>query len=439
MDWISPQARRRVGLAGVVIGILGVASAKADEPPQHGEIRVARLIRELGAGEFARRPQAEEQLAGSGASARRSLEEALHDDDLEVRLRAKRVLERMQLDELWAGARLNYSAAGQPASKVLSVLAAQSGNHIHVGDPYGNFAEKPLEVEFNDVGYWQALDEVCHLTGNRIRPHYDAHTPGIVVSAGSEGKYPRAYGGPMRAQIIGARREFVEELNYEERKADLKHVFQISLQLTWEDRFRLVGYATQPVLVEAMTDNGAVITAAQSANPGWNASGRGLRQVTATMKLNPVPMTAKTLDVFRIKWGLIAVGEMAVLDMDQVEPQKVYSQDDVAVRIEAVEKQSGSKYAVTLSIARDLAMPEPQEVVCQEYDVELLDAGGRPFRLQDQSPALTDRGVQLKLSFAGELPDSEPRSMTLRYPRVRARREVELVFRDVPLPVGRPD
>ena len=108
-------------------------------------------------------------------------------------------------------------------------------------------------------------------------------------------------------------RVFIEEINYEEHKAELTHSFQINLQFNWEDRFRLVGYAGQPELVEAVTDNHVTISPAQPASAGWNATTRGLRQVTASIKLNPVPVTARTLETFRIKWGLVALGEPAIL------------------------------------------------------------------------------------------------------------------------------
>jgi hypothetical protein len=409
------------------------------DPPERGEVRVARLIRELGAKEFSKRQAADEQLAELGAQSRAQLEQALKDDDVEVRLRAQRLLQRLKLDELWTTASVQVPANGEPASKVLLALAAQSGNHVYIGDPYGNFSDKKLDADYASVSYWEAVDDICQRTGNRIRPHYDMHTPGIVVSAGAPGSFPRAYAGPVRAQIMGARRVFIEELSYEEQKAELTHSFQVNLQFTWEDRFRVVGYATQPELIEAVTDDQAVVSAAQPAGGGWNGTTRGLRQVAATLKLNPVPITSKKLAVFRIKWGLIAVGEPAVLEIPQLDTERVYSQDDVSVKLEAIEKQPTAKFIVSLNVVRDLAMPEPQEVIFQEYEVELLDAEGRTLRVQSQTPALSDRGVQLKVAFLGESGQGEPKSLRLHYPRQRARRDLELVFRGVPLPVSRPE
>lgn len=438
MEWISLRVCRFSGMPALAMLLLLASSDVCAQPPDRQDVRVARLIRQLGASDFVERQQADDQLTRLGSRGRASLEAAATDADVEIRLRARRLLDRLKLEELWTGASVRIAARGEPASKVLASLAEQSGNHIHIGDPYGNFAEAKLEMDSSAVSYWQAVDDICGKTGNRIRPHYDMHTPGVVVSAGAAGNFPRAYGGPVRAQITGATRVFIEALNYEEQKAELTHSFQVSFQFMWEDRFRIVGYSSQPELVEAVTDNKVVISSAQSAG-GWNATSRGLRQVTASLKLNPVPVSARTFDVFRIKWGLIAVGEPATLDIPQIAAEKVYCQDDLSVRIDAVEKQSAAKCTISLSVLRDLAMPDPQEVVFQEYEAELIDAEGRAFRLQSQNHALTEHGVQLKLTFTGESSDSEPQSLKLHYPRLRARRDVELVFRNVPLPVGRPE
>jgi hypothetical protein len=444
MDWISPRVCRLAGIAAsLVLLLLPVRVAAqppaAEEKPAAAEVRVARLIKDLGAGNFTTRNSAHGQLSKLGPESLPQLEKALHDSDPEVRLRAGQLLERLKLDTLWAASRVEVRLAGEPASKILLAMAEQTGNHIHVGDPYGTFAEEKIDVDYSGTCYWEAVDDVCRRTGNRLRPHYDTHTPGVVVSSGSPGEYPRAYSGPVRAQITSAKRHFVEELSYEERRSELSHSFHVNLQFNWEDRFRIVGYATQPELVEGVTDNGVIISAAQPSSGGWNATSPGLRQVTASLKLNPIPVSAASLEVFTVKWGLIAVGEPATLEIAELAPGKVHAQDDVAVKIESVEKQAAGKYIVTLNVLRDLSMPDPYEIVFREYDVQLIDRHDQPFRVQNQTPALTERGVQLRITYHGESAESEPKLLKVQYPRLRARRDVHLTFKNVPLPVGKPE
>ncbi len=289
--------------------------------------------------------------------------------------------------------------------------------------------------------YWQAVDR-------NLRSRWQPHPPALRhAHAGHRGqrRHDRqvsasAYGGPVRGEITSARRVFIEELNYEEQKSELTHGFQVNLKFTWEDRFQIVGYAGQPELVEAVTDNHVVLLVRATLGKCLE---RHYARIAAShgqhLKLNPVPVTAQSFDMFTVRWGLIAVGEPAVLEIKEVRTAKTFAQDDVAASITAIERGPGGKLSLTLSVTRDLAMPDPREVIFQEYTVEVMDGDGRKFRVQSQSPSLSDTGVQLKLALVGESPNSEPVLIKLHYPRIRSRRNVELTFRNVPLPTGKPE
>lgn len=440
MDGISPRVWRPArSLAAALAVCVSVSDATVAQPPATEPVRVANLVKDLGDANFATRRGAHQRLAHLGAAGRAELEKSLASADPEIRLRAGQLLEAIRADELWAPRFVTLSVTEKPASEILKQLAAQAGNHIHVGDPYGQFAEATLSVNFAAVEYWQAIDDICRLSNNRVRPHYDAHTPGMVVSAGSPGGFPRAYAGPVRGLITSAKRHFVEDFNYEEGKSDLTHNFHLNLQFNWEDRFAIVGYATQPELVEGVTDNGVILSAAQPSGGGWNATSRGLRQVTASLKLNPVPVTAKTLETFTIRWGLIAIGEPKTIEIKNFAVDKPHAQDDVVVGLDAVEEPTAGKFILTVNVQRDLALPDPQEVLFREYEVELLDQNGTSFRVQNLSPALTDRGVQLRVTFLGDSADSKPGLLKLHYPGLRTKRDVHLTFRNVPLPAEKPE
>jgi hypothetical protein len=379
-------------------------------------------------------------LAKLEPESRRQLTEASQSTDPEVRLRARLLLDRYKVQDLWSAGSVRCDSRGKPALEAFAACAEQAGNHVLVGEQYGPFNNAKLELDLSGgTHFWPAIDQLCQATGNRVRVHYDAHTPGIVVTSGAAGKYPVAYAGPIRAQITGARRNFLEDLDYETLKSDRTHTFQFSVQLIWEDRFRLVGYTSQPELVEAVTDTKAVVTAAQATQGSWNVAGTGTRQLTTTLRLNPPPASAKAFDVLKLKWGLIAVGDMATIQIDEPEARKVCQQEDLTLTIDSFERPATGRCEVTLTVARELAIPDPQEIVFQENKVELLDQQGRAYRLVDQTNSLSEQGVQVKLMFAGETPTSEAKQLRFSYPRVRARRDVELIFRDVPLPTGRPE
>jgi hypothetical protein len=84
-------------------------------------------------------------------------------------------------------------------------------------------------------------------------------------------------------------------------------------------------------------------------------------------------------------------------------------------------------------------MPDPPESLFQEYTIELFDSEGRACRLQSQANALVNGGAQFHLIFCGDFEQATPKTLRLTYPQIRDQREMPLIFRNVPLPVARPE
>ncbi len=421
-----------------------VGTSRSDEvnssdAARDGEPRVARLISELGSDSFSARTYASQALADLGPDARVALELASLNNDPETRLRASELLTRLKARDLWAAAKVDPPTGKVSAATVLAAMADQSGNRVLLGDQYGNFHDEEIEFDRPLATFWELMDDVCRKSGNRVRAHYDARQPGLVVVAGVPAKFPLAYCGPVRAQVTSARRVFTEELDYEDLDSEKTHTFQLTLQMTWEDRFRLVAYRSQPELLSAVTDTGIELSASQVAGTGWNVAGSGTRQLTMSLRVHPPATTARKLDTLKLKWGLMAVGDMASLDVTNWQSTDPHYQDDVELIVESAQVTPGGRCEMSIVINRDLMMPDPHEIIFQENELELFDEQGRPFRKQGQTNSATDTGSRSKLTFVGESADAVPARLRLSYPKLRAQKDMEIVFRDVPLPVGKPE
>jgi hypothetical protein len=433
----------RRNLLALVVLSLGLApvGAMAAEPnaASPGGERVAALIRQLGSESYLKRQQASDALERMGAATRQHLEQAATSDDPEVRLRALALLRQIRIQELWSPAIITYQCDQAPAATVVEALAGQSGNRLLVGDQYGSFQDAVVTLDYPDGSFWEVLDDLCRQSGNHVRSHYDTRNPGLVLVSGAPGKNPVAYAGPVRALLTSARRVFIEELDYEDLDSEKTHTFQLHLQMMWEDRFRLVAYRAQPELVEAVAKNQRALATTQPASNSWNVANQGTHQLTMELRLHPPTTQAQSLDRLKLKWGLIAVGDMATLEVDDLTSTAPHRQDDLQLIVESVQESPGGRFELTLLAERDLVIPEPQEILFQENDVELVDQQGRPFRKQGQTNSLAERGARIRLSFSGESPDSKPQQLRFTYPRIRAQHDLEIEFRDVPLPVGRPE
>ncbi len=425
-----------VGLLALIALTTSIPSIAQESPP---EIRIARLVKQLGSEVYAERKQADEELAALGFESRRQLELATQSTNAEIRLRATDLLKRIKLKEIWLPGQAQLNLKNEKASKALSSLMEQTGNHILRGDSYGAFHDADVSVQVEKAGYWATLDDLCRQSGNHIRPNFDVREPGLVVVAGPPGKNPVAYAGPLRAQVTSARRVFIEELDHDDQKSDVTHTFQINFQMMWEDRLQLVAYRSQPDIVEAITDTKVSLTPVQSSNTSWNVAGSGTRQLTANLRLSPPPAQAKQLDKLVLKWGLVAVGDFAAIDVTDLNSKENHCQDDVQLVVEEFEERSSGRYDVTVLVTRDLAVPDPQDIVFQENRFELFDDKGHSLRSQGQSNVLTDRGARQKLTFTSETGQEKPKVLRLTYPRLRSQQEMELTFRNVPLPSARPE
>jgi hypothetical protein len=425
--------------AATILLVVRLPAARAQAPPDDGQIRIARLIRQLGSESYRDRFDAGDALEKIGPECRRALEAATLSDDAEIRLRAADLLKRFKADDLWLPGLVSCSGRGQPASQVLATVAEQTGNHLTLGAPYGSFTDAKVDLDYPAGQFWPVVDDICRQTGNQVRSDFEGHHRGAAIVAGSPGKFPTAYSGPLRAQITEEARDFSEKLHFTDGRSEQSHNFEIELNVRWEDRFHPVAARALPEVVEAITDTGVRLSAPASGGNSWNVLGASERQFSARIKLNPPPMSARQLDRLVLRWGIIAVGDPTALTIDDLTSHQTVRQDDVEATIERIERHETSQMEICLLVARDGALPEPQDVLFQEYVAELFDAGGQTIHLQSQSNLLTERGAQLRLTFGGDFAQNPPKTLRLTYPRIRDKRDVELVFRHVPLPTGRPE
>ena len=227
--------------AATVLVVARLPAARAQAPPDEGQIRIARLIRQLGSESYRDRFEAGDALEKIGPECRRALEAATLSDDAEIRLRAADLLKRFKADDLWLPGLVSCSGRGQPASQVLATVAEQSGNHLTLGAPYGSFTEAKVDLDYPSGQYWPVVDDICRQTGNLVRSDFEGHHRGAAIVAGSPGKFPTAYSGPLRAQITEEDRDFSEKLHFTDGRSEQSHSFEMELNARWEDRFRSGG------------------------------------------------------------------------------------------------------------------------------------------------------------------------------------------------------
>jgi hypothetical protein len=295
-----------------------------------------------------------------------------------------------------------------------------------------------VDLDYPSGQFWPVVDDICRQTGNLVRTDMEGRQPGATIVSGDAGKCPMAYAGPLRAEITEAASAFAAKMHFANLQTEQSNTFEFEMNVRWEDRLRLSGFRAQPEVVEAVTDTGAHLTAVAGALGGWNVVGPAERKLSARVKLSPPPVAARQLDRLELRWELIAIGDFASLGVDDLTSHAVHHQDDLELTIESIQRHDGH-LDVTVLVARDGPLPEAQEILFQEYTVELFDTEGRAIHLDSQANLLTERGAQVRLAFSGDFDQNPPKTLRLSYPRIRDQRNLKLVFRHVPLPTARPE
>jgi hypothetical protein len=134
----------------------------------------------------------------------------------------------------------------------------------------------------------------------------------------------------------------------------------------------------------------------------------------------------------------MAIGEVRALEVNDLANVREVNRDGVHLIIDTIERRDRDRLEVACVVAREISLPDPAEILFQEYRLDIQDCDGRAWRSQGSSFLLTDRGVQVRTSFVRDGEQGEPKSLVLRYPGIRAERDVEFVFLGVPLPHSRP-
>jgi hypothetical protein len=157
------------------------------------------------------------------------------------------------------------------------------------------------------------------------------------------------------------------------------------------------------------------------------------------VRLQPPAVSSTVLKTMRLRWELIAVGDIAHLDINDLRDTAPHFQDDVELAIESVETGPGPRCELTLRLSSDGVVSDPADLVFHENELELFDEIGRGYRKLGQTNTISGTGAVVKVSFAADENVGTARRLRFHYPRIRSQREVEIVFHDVPLPLGRPE
>ncbi|MCG8583121.1 MAG: hypothetical protein MI757_00215 [Pirellulales bacterium] len=430
----------------VVSLVFFLSAVAADSRGQNREdpVRVAHLIDRLGSSSFARRQSAERELLGLGQRTMGPLQKAASGDDPEVRLRAEKLLDELKVRRLWSASMIDCKSEDQLASVVLREAAHESENKLVFGGRFDNFVDRDVQVDPGRKEYWRVVDQVCRQTENHLSFRRQAETGATVIVAGKPGKYPVAYAGPLRVFLKQAKREFSESFDYEDGTTDIGHTFAIELAANWETRCKLLAYQSDAYVVAATTEKGQRLLTAPGSSGGWSVVQPGVGQIETTLRLQPPSVAASKLKELHLRWNLVAAGDPRTIELSDLATPRVYRQDDVELVFEGIVKQTETSYEASFVVARGALIAELKDLGQSEYHAAMLDDTGKrmPIHSRNVESSTNSRretpfaveGTRIIVTFLASSAERKPAKLRFTYPKIRSRKALDIVFRDVRLP-----
>lgn len=437
--------------------VLDAAPSRAQPPPEDAATAVQRLVRALGADDFAAREQASIELALLGEPARAHLEAALDGLGPEARLRAEAVLEAitgprrklssrreatlvdMVLDSVplrdaagrlarIGGCSVRFVGAGGGAN--VKVVA---GNPPRAPDPAPPPADsrwsRPVTMTFAKVPFLQAVDMLCDEVG--LLCNRDYMSGDLVLSEGRTEHGLVQYAGPWRIALTAAM------ITHQTRFTGAP-ITSASLQFRAdiEPAVEIVGLLHPPRVPPARDDQDREVNFIQPTQQShYLMPVDKRRQFFVAVSFEPPAKDARFIKSLILPLEAVMPDEIVTAEVPLAPEPPADEREEPpaapALRVVSFQENGGTTTA-TVTFTAPVASGEPPLQNPPKWeDIQVVDARGVPVRDLAVRPQQDGSGRELRvLTF----PTADAPVVRLRIlSRWRVER-VEATFENVPLP-----
>jgi hypothetical protein len=434
---IGPAVFLSIGLAP----LLGAAPGKPSPSPS-----IESLIEQLGDKDFQRREAASRALVALGPAALPALQQGRSHPDPEVRRRLEELIPPLERTLTLAPKRITLDLTNKPIREVIEELSKQTGYHFAGLESQGSSEDKFVySFHFDNVPFWQALDQVCEAGGLVLQQNYYGDDS-LRLFHQPESYVPFVfYDGAFKVMATGFNYNRSNHFAHIIRTQPGQHSsesLQVNLTLAAEPKLPIVKLG--PVRLAAAEDDQK-----QSMLPNtiWTGrsfySGGGYRsyvqQTQATLLLpSRTSRTVKTLK------GVIPVTLLAdqrpAVATDQIllAKGKRFKTGPATFYLEDVQELPGKQYQIKMSITEE-GNDSPNDwtrIQSLQQRIEVQDAKGNRNQFYFNSVGTTAiNSAQYSLTVQ---PNNNakvgPPARLVYYAWVLMEHEVAFEFRDLPLP-----
>lgn len=433
----------RWSVGAVCIAFLASCCPVRAADPSKSNARVLALIEALGAADYREREKAQRELVSLGQAARPLMKQAAATTDSpEVERRLEVMLARFDREEFLQPKRVTFHGL-KSIPELLKVLGDQTGYKLD-GEP--SDTKQNLKVDWKDKPFWEALDDVCNAAGLAVQIYNDGtgSTP-INVSSNNTFDPLVSYFGPFRVvatNISAGQNLQLSGLTRKGLPVPRQHSLNMNLQLFSEPKNPMLGI--QPiVLTKAVDDAGTNLLLAEDATQRtsyYPYSAYRINNQYLALNLGKPDRNATVIKELRGKMTVTLLSstrpDVTVEKLPTVKNKSFVSRT-TELHIESVTEPTDAGFSVNLTAKYLHAMNEDYTWANSVYQrLEAYDEKGEKF----VASGATNQ-VQMPGSVALTVPFASPPGKKLGKPDrlvlvefLTTPREVEFVFKNVPLP-----
>jgi hypothetical protein len=421
------------------------AGIAADAAEAIDAARIRHLIGKLGSRDYRQREAAGKDLARLADKALPLMRQALRTvEDPEAGRRLEVLVGKLATERLLSPKRVTLKADRASVKELFAAVSRQTGYKFNLASMGSQQEKVRLSVDWKDRPFWQALDDVCNPTGLSVNP--DGDDDGLLTVYDNDSYNPHVwYAGPFRfvATNIGSGRN-VQLAGLPRRVAPQRppEYLNLNFQIQAEPKNPIVSYHP-PVLTRAVDDAGASLLPPkddENVRQYWSPYlYRGFNQY-AGVNLTRAGRDAALVKELRGKVTLVLLAdtrpEITVENVLAAKKKKVVGRS-AELEVESAVEGNGS-VAVTLSVKQ--LNPNPDDYTWANTVYQRLelwdDAGVKWVGNVTNNLTNTPAAVSMTVSYsppAGNKKVGKPSRLQL-VEWVTHPREVEFVFKDIPLP-----
>ena len=367
---------------------------------------------------------AEENLVKLGEKARPELTKALNSDSAEVRLRAEKIINILNLEDIWDASTVTYNG---PYDIKLQQAFNATKNTIAINSNIEMLKNK-LEFNYQKKPFWEALDDFCLKTKSHY--NFDVYEDRLDIHPEYVHR-PRSYCGAFVTSLNSATRKFSEEYNYHVKKSDISHDFNLRFNVEWENRITVLAYKTPAIITAEVAGKNYGIGVRDS---NWTAIGAyRAGQVETSVPLRPLPSSIEKIDLLHIKWGFLVSANPVTLILD-AEKGKIEDKN-LEVILKKVE-ESKDFYIVQLDLLSDCLFNNEiiyKNIENTKISVKMYNDSGECFS-HTKSFSLKDGLVRFDGKFIRKENSAAPLKLEVTYHSIISNKDLDFIFKDIAFP-----